>query len=49
MTLVMPTLETDRLTIRPFVMDDLDDAYRLFDIELNADDLRVDLEDHNDY
>jgi ribosomal-protein-alanine N-acetyltransferase len=42
MAFVMPLLETERLIIRPFVMDDLDDAYRLFDIELNADDLRVD-------
>ena len=42
MTLEMPPLETERLIIRPFVMDDLDDAYCLFDIELNADDLRVD-------
>jgi RimJ/RimL family protein N-acetyltransferase len=42
MVLEMPPLETERLLIRPFVMDDLDDAYRLFDIELNADDLRVD-------
>jgi RimJ/RimL family protein N-acetyltransferase len=38
----MPPLETERLIVRPFVMDDLEDAYRLFDIELNADDLRVD-------
>ena len=42
MTLEMPPLETERLLIRPFVMDDLEDAFRLFDIELNADDLRVD-------
>jgi RimJ/RimL family protein N-acetyltransferase len=38
----MLLLETERLIIRPFMMDDLEDAYRLFDIELNADDLRVD-------
>lgn len=38
----MPTLETDRLIIRPFVMDDLEDAYRLFDIEMNADALHID-------
>ena len=31
----MPILETERLLIRPFIMDDLQDAYRLFDIELN--------------
>ena len=42
MTLVMPTLETDRLIIRPFLMDDLDDAYRLFDLELDAGDLHTD-------
>ena len=42
MTLEMPPLETERLIVRPFVMNDLDDAYHLFDIELNADDLRVD-------
>ena len=38
----MPTLETTRLIIRPFVMDDLPDAHRLFDVELNAEDLRTD-------
>jgi [ribosomal protein S5]-alanine N-acetyltransferase len=38
----MPTLETTRLSIRPFVMEDLEDAHRLFDIELNAGDLRTD-------
>jgi len=42
MALEMPPLETERLIVRPFVTDDLDDAYRLFDIELNASDLRVD-------
>ena len=41
MTFVMPLLETERLIIRPFMMDDLEDAYRLFDIELNADDLHT--------
>lgn len=35
----MPALETTRLIIRPFVMEDLADTYRLFDMELNADDL----------
>lgn len=38
----MPILETTRLVIRPFVMEDLTDVYRLFDLELSADDLRVD-------
>lgn len=38
----MPTLETTRLVVRPFVMADLIDVHRLFDIELRADDLRVD-------
>jgi len=37
----MPTLETTRLIIRPFVMEDLIDAHRLFDIELNTDDLHI--------
>jgi ribosomal-protein-alanine N-acetyltransferase len=37
----MPTLETNRLIIRPFGLEDLADAHRLFDIELNADDLRT--------
>jgi ribosomal-protein-alanine N-acetyltransferase len=32
--LEMPVLETTRLLIRPFVMDDLIDAHNLFDIEL---------------
>jgi ribosomal-protein-alanine N-acetyltransferase len=31
----MPALKTERLLIRPFVMDDLMDAHNLFDIELN--------------
>ena len=38
----MPALETTRLIIRPFVMDDLPDVHRLFDVELNAEDLRTD-------
>ena len=37
----MPTLETTRLIIRPFVMEDLIDVHRLFDIELNTDDLHT--------
>jgi RimJ/RimL family protein N-acetyltransferase len=32
--LEMPILETERLLIRPFVMEDLHDVHRLFDIEL---------------
>src|SRR5260221_3641866 len=39
---IMPTLETTRLIIRPFIMDDLTDAHRLFDVELNTEDLRTD-------
>lgn len=35
--LSMPILETDRLIIRPFVLDDLDDVHRLLDIELGDD------------
>ena len=42
MTLEMPLLETKRLIIRPFVMEDLQEAHRLFDIEVNADDLHTD-------
>ena len=38
----MPSLETTRLIIRPFVMDDLADVHRLFDLELNAAELRTD-------
>jgi RimJ/RimL family protein N-acetyltransferase len=37
--LEMPILETKRLLVRPFVMEDLQDAHRLFDIELRAADL----------
>lgn len=37
----MPVLETLRLIIRPFVMEDLTDAHHLFDVELNADDLHT--------
>jgi ribosomal-protein-alanine N-acetyltransferase len=32
--LEMPALETKRLLVRPFEMDDLADAYHLFDVEL---------------
>jgi RimJ/RimL family protein N-acetyltransferase len=38
----MPVLETARLHIRPFVMDDLSDVHRLLDIELRDADLRTD-------
>lgn len=30
----MPVLETERLIVRPFAMDDLDDIHRILDIEL---------------
>lgn len=40
--LTMPPLSTARLLIRPFVMDDFDDAHNLFDIELNAAALHTD-------
>ncbi len=33
MTTAMPVLETERLTIRPFVMDDLADVHRILDEE----------------
>ena len=39
---LMPVLETTRLIIRPFVMEDLADVHRLFDVELNAKELRAD-------
>jgi ribosomal-protein-alanine N-acetyltransferase len=35
----MPTLETDRLLIRPFAIDDLDAVYQLFDVELREAEL----------
>lgn len=41
----MPTLETIRLIIRPFVMEDLIDVHRLLDIELNTDDLHTETMD----
>jgi ribosomal-protein-alanine N-acetyltransferase len=37
--LEMPILETNRLLVRPFVLEDLQDAHRLFDIELREADL----------
>ena len=37
--LEMPALETERLLIRPFVMEDLMDAHHLFAIELHDADL----------
>ncbi len=38
----MPSLETARLVVRPFVMGDLPDVHRLLDIELNIADLGAD-------
>jgi ribosomal-protein-alanine N-acetyltransferase len=38
----MPPLETARLLIRPFVMEDLTDIHRLLDVELREADLRTD-------
>ncbi len=38
----MPSLETARLVVRPFVMEDLLDIHRLLDIELNIADLDAD-------
>lgn len=38
----MPVLETARLRVRPFVMEDLADAHRLFDVELDGMDLTDD-------
>jgi RimJ/RimL family protein N-acetyltransferase len=37
--LYMPALETPRLVIRPFCMDDLQPVHRLFDVELREVDL----------
>lgn len=37
----IPILETKRLIVRPFVMADLKDVHKLFDIELSADDLHA--------
>lgn len=36
---LMPVLDTERLTIRPFVIEDLNDVHRLLDIELSVEDL----------
>jgi len=38
----MPVLETARLKIRPFVMEDLPEVHRLLDIEFREADLRTD-------
>ena len=38
----VPILETTRLVIRPFVMEDLPDVHRLLDIELHDADLHAD-------
>jgi ribosomal-protein-alanine N-acetyltransferase len=40
--ITMPALETNRLQIRPFVMEDLEAIYHLLDIELVEADLRTD-------
>jgi RimJ/RimL family protein N-acetyltransferase len=40
--LEMPVLETQRLRIRPFMMDDLPDVHRLLDVELHDADLHTD-------
>ena len=37
----MPILETPRLLVRPFVIKDLADVHRLFDVELHHADLRT--------
>lgn len=37
--LEMPTLETERLQIRPFVMEDLETVHRLLDVELGEAEL----------
>ena len=39
--LEMPILYTERLQIRPFVMEDLQDAHRLFDVELSEAELHA--------
>jgi RimJ/RimL family protein N-acetyltransferase len=33
----MPTLETQRLIVRPFALDDLDDAHRILDLDAKMD------------
>jgi [ribosomal protein S5]-alanine N-acetyltransferase len=40
--LTMPILETQRLLIRPFMMEDLADVYQLFDIDLRDADMGSD-------
>ncbi len=35
----MPALETERLVVRPFELDDLDDVHRILDIELGDADV----------
>ncbi len=40
----MLVLETARLIVRPFVMDDLEDAHRLLDVDLHWSGLEVNLE-----
>lgn len=40
--LAMPDLKTERLIIRPFVLDDLQAAHHLFDVELHNADLGTD-------
>lgn len=42
MMLNMPILETERLLIRPFMMEDLTDVYQLFDIDLRDADMGSD-------
>lgn len=39
----MPVLETSRLLIRPFTLDDLGKVHRLLDVELHAEDLATDV------
>ena len=41
----LPTLETKRLYIRPFVLEDLLDVHRLLDVELDAIDLQTERAD----
>jgi len=42
MPLHMPVLETSRLQIRPFVIEDLDTIHRILDVELSAADFGTD-------
>ncbi len=37
--MLMPTLETDRLLVRPFTLDDLDALHQILDIELSEADV----------